>query len=438
MSRRWRFGVLGAVIAVAVVVVTTAVAGLVGFEAWVAREGRAAVDARPASAAGDDALVQRGRYLARIGNCLGCHTARGGEPYAGGRAIATPFGTFYGPNLTPDAATGLGAWNADDFWRALHEGRSRDGRALYPAFPYPNYTRVTRADSDAIFAFLRSLPPVEAPARPHALRFPFDQRALLPAWRALFFRPGVQVDDPSRDARWNRGAYLVEGLGHCGACHAPRNVLGATRESAGLAGARIPMVDWYAPPLTSQHASGLGDWTEQDLVDLLVDGTSARGAAVGPMAEVVSRSLQYLADGDARAIAAYLKALPAGTPADAPGSGQPASTAADSSGAALYREHCQDCHSADGRGRPPAVPPLVGNPSVVAVTPINAVRVVLWGGFAPGTRGNPRPHGMPPYGPTLDDAQVAAVVGYVRAAWGNGAGAPSSAEVARWRTAPTD
>ena len=177
------------------------------------------------AAASEATLVARGEYLVRAGSCLGCHTEPGGEPYAGGRAIETPFGIVYGPNLTPDVATGLGAWTGDDFWRALHNGKARDGRLLYPAFPYPNYTRLERADADAMLAYLRSLPPVAKANRPHALDFPFDQAAALAVWRALFFRPGHFEPDPARTASWNRGAYLVETLGHCNACHSQRNAL---------------------------------------------------------------------------------------------------------------------------------------------------------------------------------------------------------------------
>src|SRR5690606_19790931 len=233
------------------------------------------------------AQLQQGKYLARAGNCIGCHTARGGAPYSGGRRIPTPFGDLYAPNITPDRETGIGAWSADDFWRAMHHGRSRDGSFLYPAFPYPNYTLVTRQDADALFAYLRSLPPVHRPNQEHALRFPYNQRLLLGLWRALYFRPGAYQPDPAQSAAWNRGAYLVQGLGHCNACHANRNVLGATETGAGLAGGLIPILNWYAPSLASDRESGVGDWPPVELARLHKTGVSAHGAVFGPMAEVV-------------------------------------------------------------------------------------------------------------------------------------------------------
>ena len=223
-------------------------------------------------------LIARGEYLAQAGDCIACHTARGGVPYAGGRGIETPFGTVYAPNLTPDPQTGLGRWSASDFWRALHNGRSRDGRLLYPVFPYPNYTRVVRADSDAMYAYLRSLPPVVQASPPHTLGFPFNLQASLAIWRALYFKPGVYTADPARPAEWNRGAYLVEGLGHCNACHSSRNALGAPVGPLDLAGGLIPVQNWYAPSLTGGDESGVADWETHDVVAMLKTGVSARGA----------------------------------------------------------------------------------------------------------------------------------------------------------------
>ena len=228
----------------------------------------------------DPALVERGAYLARAGNCEGCHTAQGGAPYAGGRGVPTPFGTVFAPNLTPDPASGLGQWSAADFWRALHHGRARSGRLLYPAFPYPNYTRVSRADADAIFAYLQSLPAVAQANRAHTLGFPFDTQAALAVWRALYFRPAAHVDDPARPAEWNRGAYLVEGLGHCNACHSARNALGATRGTLDLQGGLIPVQNWYAPSLASPHEAGVANWPKSEVVRLLKTGVAAQGFAV--------------------------------------------------------------------------------------------------------------------------------------------------------------
>src|SRR3569623_2814181 len=209
-------------IVIGIVAVVAVVAVLAAAIVWLNIRGE---DATPpvAQAAG---AVARGAYLARVGNCIACHTERGGTPFAGGRAVETPCGTVHSSNLTPDAATGIGAWSSSDFWRALHNGRSRDGRLLAPAFPYPNYTRVTREDSDAIFAYLRSLPAVQRANTPHNLRWPYSTQAALAVWRALYFTPGSYQADKSHPPEWNRGAYLVMGLGHCSACHTARNALG--------------------------------------------------------------------------------------------------------------------------------------------------------------------------------------------------------------------
>jgi mono/diheme cytochrome c family protein len=396
----------------------------------------------PQAWAATPANIARGAYLARAGDCAACHTARGGAAYAGGRALDTPFGRLYGPNLTPDAATGIGAWSADDFWNALHNGVSRDGRLLYPAFPYTNYTKITRDDADALYAYLASLPPVRQPNHAHELRFPYNQQLTLAGWRLLWFRPGVHSGDKARPAEWNRGAYLVEGLGHCSACHSTRNVLGATSSAnagGGLSGGLIPTVGWYAPSLTSDREAGLGQWEVPHIVQLLRTGVSPRGAVFGPMAEVVGQSLQHLSEPDVRAMAVYLKSLPAGgghvgqRPSFAP-----PPEAVMKLGRQLYEKHCVDCHGSDGRGAGLAYPPLAGNRALTMDAPVNAIRIVLNGGFAPSTGGNPRPYGMPPYSPVLSDEETAAVVSYVRASWGNAAPMVTPAEVNKYRAVPLD
>jgi mono/diheme cytochrome c family protein len=385
--------------------------------------------------------VARGEYLARAGNCIACHTVRGGTPYAGGRTIATPFGNIFSSNITPDIATGIGSWTADDFWRALHNGKSKDGSFLYPAFPYPNYTKVTRSDSDAMFAYFKALPPVHRPNQAHQLRFPFNQRILLAGWRALYFRPGVYRPETGQTFAWNRGAYLVQGLGHCNACHTNRNVLGATQTTADLAGGVIPVLNWYAPSLTSDAEAGLGEWQTQHVADLLKTGISARGAAFGPMAEVVRESLQYLSDDDISAIAGYLKSLPQ---TDPPSKTRPAPLSpqeADSMlklGAVLYEKHCVECHRPNGEGAAPAYPPLAGNRSITTQPAVNSIRMVLNGGYPPSTSGNPRPYGMPPFGPSMSDNEVAAVVSYIRNSWGSRADFVSPSEVSRYRGVPLD
>ncbi len=369
--------------------------------------------------------VQRGAYLATVGNCAGCHTAPGGAPYAGGRPLATPFGAVVAGNLTPDPTHGLGAWTADDFWRALHHGRGRDGRRLLPVFPYLNTTHVRREDSDALYAYLQSLPPVAQANAPHALRFPYNTQAALAVWQALFFRPG----SPSPDAQDSadpvrRGAYLVQGLGHCAACHAPRNAWGA--HGLALTGGDMPGHGWYAPSL--HPLQGLGT-TEADLVALLRDGVNRQGSVAGPMASVVHRSTQHWRAEDLQAVARYLAQLPP----------EPAPRAAADEGSArllalggrLYEQHCADCHGAQGQGASPAYPPLAGNPSVLQPSARNLARVIQQGGFAPSTAGHPRPYGMPPH--RFSDTEMAALLTHLRRSWGHQASTVDEVEVLGWR-----
>ncbi|WP_425466968.1 c-type cytochrome [Paraburkholderia dinghuensis] len=391
----------------------------------------------PANAAEKIAL---GEYLARAGDCIACHTNPGGKPFAGGRAMETPFGSFYSPNISSDKATGIGAWTADEFYRMLHDGKSRDGTLLYPVMPFASYTNVTRADSDAIFAFLLSTPPIHQPNREHNLRFPYNQRSLLIGWRTLFFRPGEFKPDPAQSTEWNRGAYLVQGLGHCVMCHTPINALGGVSTSKQFQGGLIPMQDWYAPSLTSNKEAGLGEWSIEEIVDLLQTGVCTRGAVYGPMAEVVKNSLQYLSDEDIRAMAVYLKALPGHTNEvdTSPRSTYVAEEAARlvPLGRKIYAAQCAECHATEGQGMPPAFPPLANNQSIQMNSAVNPIRMVLNGGYPPGTIKNPTPYGMPPFAQLLSDEEVAAVVTYIRTAWGNHGTPVSVREVNALRAAP--
>ena len=397
------------------------------------------------AAATDSATVQRGAYLARAGNCMTCHTARGGASYAGGRGIVTPFGTVYTSNLTPDNATGIGSWSPAHFWRAMHNGRSKDGRLLYPAFPYTNYTQVTREDSDALLAYLKSLTPVAQANQAHAIRFPYQSQAALAVWRALYFSPGTYKPDATRNAEWNRGAYLVNGLGHCSACHTARNALGAT-DGLNLAGGLIPIQNWYAPSLTSPHEAGVGDWREQDIVRLLKDGVSPQASVNGPMTEVVLGSTQYLNPQDLSAMAQFLKSLTVAVPPGATNTSantnnvavtaappMAAPTATSARGAKLYEQHCVQCHGDNGKGVPNAYPALAGNRAVLMAQTSNLVQIVLNGGYSPATLGNPRPFGMPPFVLVLGDSDIAAVLTHVRSSWGNQASVVSPLEVNRIR-----
>jgi mono/diheme cytochrome c family protein len=415
MMRRWRM--VGLVLGALLLVLVAAVVALNFRDESPAIEGKH-FEATPA-------LVERGAYLARAGNCVACHTMRGGAPYAGGRPIETPYGTVYGTNITPDPKTGIGSWSAAEFWRALHNGRAKDGRFLVPAFPYTSFTLVTREDSDALYAYLRTLPPVQQANRPHALRFPYDTQVALALWRALFFRPGVNEPDASQSAEWNRGRYLVMGLGHCDACHGSRQLFG-TGGALAMSGGISPIDKWYAPSLRAADEAGVSEWETDDVVDLLKNGVSARGSALGPMAEVVFKSTQHLSNQDLRAMAVFLKTLPR-PPA------QPADAKTVEQGRSIYRERCEGCHGVYGEGASGAYPALAGNRSVVMEVPANVIRAVLSGGFQPATSGNPRPWGMPPFGHVLNDTEVAAVITYIRNAWGNRASPVNSNDVQRLR-----
>ncbi len=394
----------------------------------------------PATPVAND-VVARGRELVLLAGCESCHTARGGAPFAGGRPIPTRFGVFFAPNITPDAATGLGAWSATDFWHALHNGYSKNGAALYPTFPYTNYTRISRRDADTMYAYLRTVAPVRRVNRPHQLAFPYNHRTLLTVWRWLFFRPGVYLSDPAHDPQWNRGAYLVQGLSHCSACHEARNALGATRAEAGPTGGLV--LDWYAPSLMSPREAGVQHWTGADVLALLktgvVDTRTAKATTVGPMAEVVVASLQRAPDDELQAIATYLRSLPvveSPTAAATRGAADVLLPAERVAGEELYKKNCADCHGDHGEGRDPAAPPLAGNRAVTMPSAVNPIRLVLFGGYAPGTAGNPRPFGMPPYSLTLSDEQIAEVLNYVRTSWGNAAPPVQGEEISANRGNP--
>lgn len=374
--------------------------------------------------------VVAGEYLARAGNCIACHTAPGGADYAGGRVIPTPFGNVYSSNLTPDHETGLGDWSADEFWRAMHYGRGRDGRRLNPAFPYTNYTQITRADSDALLAYLQSRPAVSSPNKPSELRFPYNTQIALLAWQALYFKPGVMVANPAYDAAWNRGAYLVEGLGHCNACHTTRDALGGIREQANYAGGPIPMLGWDALPLVGAHLPDA-----KELPELLRTGVSAREVMTGPMAEVVFHSLQYLSESDIAAMSTYLLGLPQ---TDIPAPTRVPQVSVEERerlmalGEKTYRQHCTDCHGEQGEGEARIHPALAGNRLVTAPSARNAIQTLIYGGFPPSTAGNPQPYGMPPYGHQLSKAEMAAVLTYIRNSWGNAAAPVSVPELERY------
>ncbi|MES1149027.1 MAG: cytochrome c, partial [Bradyrhizobium guangdongense] len=394
--------------------------------------------ARPDASVYSAATIARGQQLAALGDCAVCHTSASGILNAGGKPLPTPFGTIYSTNITPDAETGIGAWSYPAFERAMREGIHRNGRHLYPAFPYTHFARTTDADMQALYAYLMAQPAVRAETPNNALAFPFNLRPLMAGWNALFHKPSTFQPDPTKSEIWNRGAYLVEGLGHCGMCHSPINALGGTSQSDAFKGGLIPMQNWYAPSLTSNREAGLGDWSIKDITDLLQTGVSMRGVVYGPMAEVVHNSLQYLSDEDTKAMAVYLKSISEPSPPPPPSSTLPTSEGSllISLGKTVYDARCASCHGAQGEGKPPHWPPLANNQSIEMQSAVNPIRMVLNGGYPPGTKGNPMPYGMPPFAGLLSDNEVAAVVSYIRTAWGNRGTPVSAREANELRSAP--
>lgn len=367
-------------------------------------------------------LVAQGAYLARAGNCETCHTAVGGMPWAGNRPIETPFGTVHSSNLTSDRSTGIGRWTDEDFWQALHHGKGKDGQLLNPAFPYASFTHITRDDSDALFAYLQTLPAVKEVRREHTLRWPYGTQAALRVWRTLYFTATDWMPQAGQSAQWNRGAYLVQGLGHCAECHSPRNALGGIASDQLLGGGVMAAQNWLAPSLRDVQAAGVAKDQIASTATLLKTGVAAHGLASGPMAQVVQGSTQYLTDEDVQAMVVYLASLaqvpkPTSTPRKEPATKPtaPASTL----GAKLYAQHCADCHGTQGQGVPKAYPALAGNRALNGADARNAINAVLYGGFGSATAANPRPFGMPPFMLLLKDAEIAAVLTHVQSSWGN-------------------
>ncbi len=384
--------------------------------------------------------MSKGEYLARAGDCIACHTRPGARLFSGSRPMPTPFGTLYSSNITSHEHAGIGGWSSTTFYAAMHDGRTSDGGLLYPAMPFAAYTKVTREDSDAIFDYLRSVPAAPEETHPNELRFPYNNRQLILGWRTLFFTEGTFQPDKAKSAQWNRGAYLVQGLGHCSMCHTAINALGGSSESKAFQGGLIPMQNWYAPSLTSNKEAGLGEWSLKEISDYLRVGVSDRGAVYGPMAEVVYNSLQYLTDEDTHAMSVYLKGLAEGKP---PKAAVDKVTVEENSllmrlGKSVYDNNCANCHGPEGRGYTPHYPPLAANQSIQMESAVNPIRMVLNGGFAPGTSANPMPYGMPPFAQSLSDDEVAAVVTYIRTSWGNRGSAVSARQANELRSAPMD
>jgi mono/diheme cytochrome c family protein len=392
--------------------------------AFVGREVQASQDPDPTS----PVTIARGKALAIAADCAGCHTADVAKPFAGGKRIDTPFGTITSPNLTPDRETGIGAWSEDDFYRALHDGVAPNSSRYYPAFPYPNFTKLTHDDVLAIRAWLATLTPISNKPPPSQLRWPLDYRVIMRGWNLLFFKPGTFTPDPQKTEAWNRGAYLVEGAAHCGACHTPKNAFGADRRSRLYGGSLIG--GWFAPRLDNAERSGLKSWNADDIAEYLQNGRNGRSHAGGLMAEVVVNSTSKMSDEDIRAIAVYLKDLPVGAP-------EPAVTAPPQAqmteGEAIYEGACVACHEADGSGAPRIYPPLPGNANLQSADPSSTLRIILDGAQTLTSARAPNTGSMPAYRDKLTDQQIAAVASYIRNAWGNAAPAVAAEQVMKAR-----
>lgn len=413
---------------------------LFGWKAWVAAATLSLTVASMAAADSsiDGAPVERGKYVAAAGNCLPCHTNDGGQQFAGGRAFHTPFGTVYSTNITPDPDTGIGKWSEEEFAAALRTGVRPNGEHLYPVFPYTAYTKMTNADVAALFQFLRSLQPVSATARENQLRFPYNQRWALGFWKTAFMDGERFEADAGKSAEWNRGKYLVDALGHCSACHSPRNFLGAEKSDRAMTGGeyidKVPngeMRAWAAPNLTAA-TNGLASWPVQELAAYLMTGRNGFTESFGPMNEVIADSTRHLTASDVIAMATYLKSLPANE-----GSLDEASSKeVQQEGSVLYDLHCGTCHLPSGMGdiREDAGARLAGSPVVQASNPASLINVILHGPQLPNPPLLPkRWKKMPAFAEKLSDEEIAALASFLRSAWGNIGGAVTSEDVAKQR-----
>jgi mono/diheme cytochrome c family protein len=376
-------------------------------------------------------MVERGRYLAVLGDCTACHTAPGGKPYAGGFKIETPFGPMLGPNITPDPDTGIGNMSDGEFQRVMHEGIGPHDTHLYPAMPYPAYTKVTAEDNAAILAYLRTLPAVHNGVEPNQLSFPFNIRASLTAWNWLNFDEGYFTPDPKKSPEWNRGAYIVEALGHCGSCHTPKSITGGDENGRFLEGATLQ--NWYAPDITADPHRGIGAWSSDEIVQYMKTGANRYDIASGPMAEMVENSSQFWTDADLKAVAVYLKeGRNAGEKPPAPISDKDKRMVA---GREIYDDRCAACHVRSGEGIARLFPKLSDAALVNNADATSLIRVVLAGSGAGATPAAPTGPTMPAFAWNMSDADVANVLTYIRNAWGNAAPAVVPGDVAKLRSA---
>lgn len=372
--------------------------------------------------------IERGRYLATASDCMSCHTVPGGKPFAGGRAIETPFGNIIASNITPELETGIGTWSDEAFDAAVRKGVTPDGALLYPAMPYTAYAKLSSADVLAIRAYLKSIEPVRNEVPATSLPFPFNIRFGLRVWNDLYFDHAEFRPDASKSAEWNRGAYLVEGPAHCAACHTPKTFLGGDRSAQYLQGSYLQ--GWFAPDITNDRRVGLGDWTVEDIATYLKTGHNRITAATGPMAEAILLSFSHMTDEDTKAIAIYLKSLP-GKAQDA--TPLLATSPTMTAGGAIYRDQCSACHGLDGKGVPNLFPAIADASGVRSSDPTTAIRIVLRGARSVATDREPTSPGMPSYGWQLDDEQVADVLNYIRNSWGSAASTIEAKDVTHVR-----
>ena len=374
--------------------------------------------------------VNRGRYLSVLGDCVSCHTVpQKNQPFAGGRPIETPFGSIVAPNITPDLETGIGAWTDDQFDNAVRHGIGRNGERLYPAMPFNAYTKMSRADVMAIRAYLNTVTAVYNPVVTNTLPFPFNIRMSMLLWDGLYFKDGEYVPDQHKSAEWNRGAFLVDGPAHCGACHTPKTPLGGDKTERYLQGS--PLQGWSAPNITNDQRQGLGAWSVDDIAGYLETGHNRVTAATGPMAEAVDLSTSKMTHDDVKAIATYLKSLPGEDKQMTPVAGSDGDMTA---GAAIYRDSCSACHGLDGKGVDRLFPAVASSSMARADDPSSVIRIVLRGARSVATDKEPTAPGMPSYGSQLTDGQVAAVLTYIRNSWGGAAPAVLASDVATQRS----
>ncbi|MCC4104551.1 c-type cytochrome [Serratia ureilytica] len=384
------------------------------------------------------ARIEHGEYLARAGDCAACHTAPGGAPFAGGLKMTTPIGAIYSTNITPDRQTGIGGYSLPEFADALRKGVARDGRRLYPAMPYPSFAKINDDDiRDLYLYFTQKVSAVAQPNRESDIPWPLSMRWPLALWDLAFREDGVYQPDAQRGAEWNRGAYLVQGLGHCGTCHTPRGIgfqekALSQSETTYLSGGTLE--GWHAANLRADAVSGLGDWRAQEITRFLKTGHTQRFAAFGSMVEVVQDSTQHLSDDDLKAIAVYLKSLPAGDEKSSPPRNGDVAQAlfngtVNTPGAQTYLDNCAACHRSDGQGYRNTFPQLARNPALLSEDPSSLISIILHGSRTPITIGAPTGLTMPDFGWRLSDEQVAQLATFVRASWGNNAPAVSADQV---------